>query len=168
MLDQLINLVKEHAGDAIVNNPAIANEFNDSAISDVANQIFGGLKNQASSGDLQGIVSLFQGNSGNSALTGNPMVSGIISSVTQSLASKFGVSEQAAQSISSSLLPAVMNQFINKTNDPNDNSFDLGQILKSTSGNNGLDVSSLLGQFSGGGNNPLGSLGNIAGKLFGN
>jgi hypothetical protein len=167
MLDQLINLVKENAGDAIINNPAIPNQFNESAIGDVASQIMGGLQSHATGGNLQSIVSLFQ-NGGASGLASNPMVSGIVSSVAQSLASKFGVSGQAAQGIASSLLPTVMNQFINKTNDPNDNSFDLSSVLRSASGNSGLDVGSLLGQVTGGGSSSLGSLGNLAGKLFGN
>ncbi|HCW05967.1 MAG TPA: hypothetical protein DGG95_01230 [Cytophagales bacterium] len=167
MLDQLINLVKQHAGDAIINNPAIPNQHNDAAISEVASSIFNGLQNHATSGNLQNIVSLFQ-NSGGSSLTSNPIISSIISTAASSLATKFGVAPNSAQSIASSLLPTVMNNLISKTNDPTDSSFDLGNILKTTSGNNGLDVSSLIGQVTGGNNDLLGSLGNIAGKFFGN
>lgn len=163
MLEQLINLVKEQADDIIVNNPAIPNQHNDSAIGEVANQLFSGLQNHASSGNLQNIISLFQNGVGN-----NPMVAGIIASAAEGLASKFGVSDQVANSISSTLLPTVMNQFISKTNDPNDSSFDLGNILKSASGNHGLDIGSILGQATYNRNNPAGSLTDIAGKFFGN
>ncbi len=44
MLDQLILLVKEHAGEAIINNPAIPNEKNEAAISETAGGIFDVLK----------------------------------------------------------------------------------------------------------------------------
>lgn len=166
MLDQLMKLVEENAGDAIINNPAIPNQHNSAAIKDVASQIFNGLQSQASGGNLQQIVSLFQ-NGGGSSLTNNPMVSNIISQVAGNFASKFGVSPQVAQGIASSLLPTVMNQLISKTNDPNDSSFDLGGILKSTTGNSGLDVGSILGQMTGGGNNnPLGNIGGMLGGLF--
>jgi hypothetical protein len=53
MLDQLMKLVEQHAGDAIVNNPAIPNQHNNAAIKDVASQIFSGLQSQASGGNMQ-------------------------------------------------------------------------------------------------------------------
>jgi hypothetical protein len=166
MLDQLMKLVEENAGDAIINNPAIPNQHNSAAIQDVASQIFGGLQSQASGGNIQDIVSMFQ-NGGSSSIGHNPVVANIISSVAANFASKFGVSLQVAQGIASSLLPTVMNQLISKTNDPNDSSFDLGGILKSTTGNSGLDVGSILGQMTGGGNNnPLGNIGGMLGGLF--
>lgn len=167
MLDQLMKLVEENAGDAIINNPAIPNQHNNAAIKDVASQIFSGLQSQASGGNMQQIVSMFQ-NGGGSSIANNPMVTNIISSVAGNFASKFGVSPQAAQSMATSLLPTVMNQLISKTNNPNDDSFDLGGILKSATGNSGLDVGSILGQVTGGGNNnPLGNIGGMLGGLFG-
>jgi hypothetical protein len=163
MLDQLMKLVEQHAGDAIVKNPAIPNEHNNAAIKDVASQIFSGLQSQATSGGLQNIVSMFQGGGG-SNMTSNPIVSGLIASVAGSVASKFGVSQQVAQSMATSLLPTVMNSLVKKTNDPKDSSFDLGSILKTTSGNSGLDVGSLIGQVAGG---SKGGLGGLLGGLFG-
>ncbi len=165
MLDQLMKLVERHAGDAIVKNPAIPNEHNNAAIKDVASQIFSGLQSQATGGNMQNIVSMFQGGGG-SNMTSNPIVSGLISSVAGSVASKFGISQQAAQSMASSLLPSVMNSLVKKTNDPKDSSFDLGNILKTTSGNSGLDVGSLIGQVAGG-SKGLGGLGGLLGGLFG-
>lgn len=53
MLENLINLVKEHASDAIVKNPAIPDKHNDSAIETVAKSIFSTIKNQMGSGDLK-------------------------------------------------------------------------------------------------------------------
>jgi hypothetical protein len=165
MLDQLTKLVEQHAGDAIVNNPAIPNEHNSAAIKDVASQIFSGLQSQASGGNLQNIISMFQGGSG-SGLTSNPVVASIISSVAGSFASKFGMSSQAAQSVASGLLPNVMNSLVTKTNNPADSSFDLGNILKSATGNSGLDVGSLIGKVAGG-SGVLGGLGSMLGGLFG-
>lgn len=169
MLDQLIKLVEQNAGDAIVKNQAIPNQFNNAAIQEVAGSIFNSLKGQVAQGNLQQVAAMFQGKSSTSSLASNPMVSKIISSVASTFASKFGVSQAQAQSIVSGLVPTVMNQFINKTNDPKDNSFDLGDMMKSMSGNNSLDLGSLLGQVAGGNSksNPLGALGGLAGKLFG-
>lgn len=143
MLDQLIKLVEQNAGKAIVQNDAVPNQHNNAAIKDVATQIFDGLKGQVSQGNMQQVVSMFQG--GQSSLTNNPMVTQLITKVAGSLASKFGVSQQQAQSIATSLIPVVMNKFINKTNDTNDNDFDLQDIMKNFTGNSNFDVGSLLG-----------------------
>jgi hypothetical protein len=160
MLEQLINLVRQNADDAIVKNSVVPNEANDSAIQDVAMQIFNGLKGQASSGNLQDIVGMFQGNH---SLAG-PMTSQIISNVTGSLASKFGISRQAAAGIATSLIPIVMKQFVNKTNDPNDNDFDLQDIVKSVTGKS--NVGDILSQFTGGSATESSAAGNVLGNLF--
>jgi hypothetical protein len=44
VLDQLIKLVEQNAGEAIVQNQAIPNQHNSAAITEVATQIFDGLK----------------------------------------------------------------------------------------------------------------------------
>ena len=163
MIDQLIKLVEQNAGDAIVKNQAIPNQFNNAAIQEVAAQIFNGLKGQVTQGNMQQVVSMFQGGSG-SSLSGNPMVSQIISSVARNFASKFGVSPQAAQSIVSSLVPTVMNQLVSKTNNPDDNDFDLTSMMQGMSGNSNLDLGGILSNLAGG---KTGGFGDVLGGLFG-
>ncbi len=163
MLDQLINLVEQHAGSAIVNNPAIPNQFNQAAIQDVAHQIFNGLQNQAASGNLQQLTTLFQ--SGTTNIGSNPIVSQLISSVASSVSSKFNVSPQAAQNMASNLLPTVMNQLVSKTNNPNDTSFDLSSMMQTFTGNSKVDVAGMLSQLTGG--QSSGGIGALLGKLFG-
>lgn len=77
MLDQLLLLVKEHAGEAIINNPAIPNEKNEAAISETAGGIFEVLKGQLSEGNAGALTGLFKNTGEN-----NPIV-GQISSVVQ-------------------------------------------------------------------------------------
>ncbi|MCC6370621.1 MAG: hypothetical protein IT236_06445 [Bacteroidia bacterium] len=132
MLDNLINLVKEHAGDAIINNKAIPNEHNDAAISSTANSIFDTLKSQVAGGNLSSITDMFS-NNGNSALSSN-----ISSNVAGDLMKKFGLDNTQAAGIASSLIPTVMQSLAKKTNDPNDSSFDMQGILSSLGGGGGL------------------------------
>lgn len=134
MLDNLLNLVKEHAGDAIINNPAIPNERNDEAIQTASSGIFDTLKNQLSSGGLDSIKGLFS--DGN--LQSNAMVQQISGNVSGELMKKFGLDNGAASGIVQQLIPTVMEKFVNKTNDPNDNSFDMGDILKNLGGQGGI------------------------------
>ncbi|MBL0744102.1 DUF937 domain-containing protein [Chryseolinea lacunae] len=164
MLDQLIKLVEQNAGDAIVRNQAVPDKFNNAAIQDVAQQIFSGLQGQVGAGNFQQITSMFNGGAG--SLSSNPMVTQIVSGIAGNLASKFGVSPQAAQSIAGSLIPQVMNQFVNKTNDPNDNDFDLQSMLQSFGGNS--DLGSILGKVTGGSSSQgSGDLGGMLGKILG-
>ncbi len=61
MLEQLIKLVQQNSGDDIVRNPEVPNEFNNAATQDVAKQILNGLQSQASKGNMQDIMLMFQG-----------------------------------------------------------------------------------------------------------
>ena len=165
MLDQLMQLVKEQAGDAIVNNPAIPNEKNNEAIQDVSQQLLSGLQSHAQQGNISDIVSMFK-NGGSSGMMNNPMVAQLINKVAGSLASKFGISPQTATQIASGILPQVLSKFVNKTNDPNDNDFDLQDVIKNVSGNS--NIGDILGQFGGGSSSGnTGGIGGMLGKMFG-
>lgn len=141
MLDNLINLVKEHAGEAIINNPAIDNKNNNAAIETTAYSIMDSLKVQLSSGGVAGLTSFFTGGAG----VNSSMLPNITKNVTLSLASKFGISADAAGNIASSLIPTVMNSLVKKTNDPSDKSFDLQGIIGSLGSGGGLGA--MIGKF---------------------
>ena len=159
MLEQLIKLVQQNSGDDIVKNPEVPNEFNNAVMQDMAKQILNGLQGQASKGNMQDIMLMFRGS--RSSIVGNPVVSQLISSTTRSLSTRFGVTPQAASQITNSLIPVVMNQFVNKTNDPDDNDFDLQDFVKNVTGKN--DVDDILSQFAGSKESTefAGALGNI-------
>jgi len=164
MLDNLLSLVKQYAGDAIVNNPAIPNERNDEAISTATSSIVDGLKNAVGNGNVGDIMSLFNG--------GNIANSGILQNIqggfVGDLMNKFGVDPNTASNIAGNLIPTVLNQFVNKTNDPNDSSFDLQGVLSHVGGGN-LDVQGLIGKFTGGQQGGGGIMDTLKGfGLFGN
>jgi hypothetical protein len=152
MIDQLIKLVKQNADEAIVKNNALPNQFNNAAIEEVASQIFNGMQTQVKSGNMQQVTSMFKGGD-MSSLVNHPMVAQIISNIAGNFASKFGVSQQTARTIAMGLIPQVISQFVNKTNDPNDRDFDLQDMLQGFTGNP-----------SQGG---LGDLGNVLGNMLG-
>lgn len=160
MLDQLLKLVEQNAGDTIVKNDAIPNQFNNDAIQDVAAQIYNGLQGQAKQGNIQELASMFKGGS----VSNNPIVDQIISTITGSLASKFNVSPHTASGIANSLIPMVLNQFIKKTNDPNDKDFDLQDMLKNFTGDN--NVGDMLSQFTGNSSKQEAGIPKVLGDLF--
>lgn len=166
MLDNLLNLVKSHAGNAIINNPAIPNEHNDAAVEVASSSIFDTLKNAATGGNIGDVMSMFSGGAGNAA--SSPLAGIMQNSMVQNLMQKFGIDQGAASNVASGLLPNVLQNLVHKTNDPNDSSFDLQGILsKVTGGAGGLDIGSLVSNFTGGGNQQQNSGGGIMDSLKG-
>lgn len=132
MFDQLLDLVKQNAGSAIINNPVIPNEHNDAAIQTTGNSIMNSLGNQAQGGNMSQLLEMFQ--SGNTQQT-NPVVSNVTKNVAGDLAQKFNLNSSQASGIAEQLIPVVMNQLVKKTNDPNDKSIDMNGVMNSlTSG----------------------------------
>jgi hypothetical protein len=62
---------------------------------------------------------------------------------------QFGLDQSQAENVASGLLPNVLQNLIHKTNDPNDNSFNIQSIVSSLIGNvgGGFDVRDLLNEF---------------------
>ena len=149
MFDNLINLVKSQAGDAIINNPAIPNEQNDAAVEVASSSIFDTLKNAATGGNISDVMSMFSGAASNAS--SSPLAGVMQNSMVQNLMHKFGLDQSAAGNIASGLLPNVLQNLVHKTNDPNDNSFDIQSILsKVTGGAGGFDIGGLVSNFTGG------------------
>ena len=150
MLDNLLNLVKQHAGGSIINNPAVPNEKNEEAVAVAGDSITGGLQQLLSQGGIKQVLSMFSGKQ--DINPENPAVQQVSGNVVQNLMDKLGLNQQQAGSVANGLVPDVLKNLVNKTNDPNDGSFDIQGIFNSLSngGTSGLDVQGLLGKFKGG------------------
>ena len=150
MFDQLINLVKQQSGDAIINNPAIPNEQNEEAINATSGSIMDTLKGMMSGGGAASVLNLFNQNNTDD-ITNHPVTQNASSNLVTTLMNKFGLDSNKAGGIASSLIPIVMSKLVSKTNDSNDSSFDLQGIFNSLSGNKtgGMDISSLVSRFGG-------------------
>jgi hypothetical protein len=156
MLENLLDLIKQHAGNAIVNNPAIPNEHNDAAIAVAGTSITDTLKDMLAKGNTQDVVNLFNHQGGDIANT--PAAQQISGNFIQNLTNKFGLGQGAASGIAASIIPIVLQKLVHKTNDPNDNSFNIQSILASLMGGaqqtgagaGGLDIPGILKQFTGG------------------
>jgi hypothetical protein len=131
MFDELLKLVSNESGEQIINNPQIPNEQNDAAIETTTSSIMDSLKRQIAGGNGADVLSLLGGQSG---VQGNPLVGNLTSNVTNSLMDKLGVSNPVAKQIAASLVPVVIGKLVNRTNDPNDNGFDINSIFGSLTG----------------------------------
>jgi hypothetical protein len=145
MLKNLLELVKENAGEAIINNPAIPNEKNNAAIETATNALFKSLQGTAKSGGVNSIKGLFQDGGDSSS---SPVMKNISSNVSGELMKKFGLNKGAASSIVAMLIPIVMSKLVKKTNDPKDSSFNLDEIIGSLAGGQGK-LGGILGSLKG-------------------
>lgn len=135
MFENLLKLVQDNAGDAIINNPSIPNERNEEAVGLASEGIMGHLKDLSANGGIEKVLDIFKGGNAGS----NPEISGIAGSVAGKMMERFGLDASQANGIVEKLVPQVMEKFVNKTNDPNDNSFDLQDIMGTlTGGSSGL------------------------------
>ena len=186
MLEELFNLVKNSAGDAVINNPDVPNEQNNEVVAEATNTVASGLRNMVAGGGLESIISLFnnkgQQSNGNNLLN-NPIVNMMIGHFAGKLTNKYNVGGAQANNVAKNLIPDVISNLINKTNDPNNSTFSLEGLLNSitggqttqvvqeqqNSGNNGFNFQDLIGQFTGGGQQNGGGNGlmDIVSKLAG-
>ncbi len=134
MLENLVNLVKEFAGEAVVNNPDVPNEHNNDVVAEATSTVASGLQNVMAGGGLQNILGLFGGGGQKQGLMGNPIVNMMVGHFANKLMSKFGIGGGKAGSIAQSLIPSVLSNLIGRTNDPNNSSFNLESIIGSLAG----------------------------------
>ena len=142
MFDNLLKLVKENAGDAIIKNPVIPNEKNDEAIHATTTSIFDTLKNLLASGNTDSLTNLFKGQNNSSTVNNS-----IQNNVVETLMKKFGIDNSQANNITSTLIPKVMDSFVKRTNDPNDKSFDLSDIMRSLTNGNTSGILNKISSF---------------------
>ncbi|XWW45810.1 hypothetical protein JYG30_24350 [Fibrella sp. USSR17] len=165
MFETLMNLVQQNAGSAIVNNPAIPNEHNNTAMETVVQSIMGGLSQQAQGGGLGNLLGMVVNGGGN--VQDSPVTQGVQQNVEQNLMQKLGISPQVAMSIASTLVPIVLSKMMNKAADPNDASIDGNSIMGAATGKQGMDWMGMAGSAMADGKLDMNDLMRVAGGQLG-
>ncbi len=166
MLEELFNLVKGSATDAVINNPQVPNEQNNDVMAEATNTVASGLRNMVAGGGLENVLSLFNQGGNNRNLMSNPIVNMMVGHFAGKLMNNYNMNGQQANNVAGSLIPDVISNLISKTNDPNNSSFTIEGLLNSITGgrssqvvqeqqhiNSGFNFQDLIGQFTGGGQN---------------
>lgn len=166
MLEQIISLVKEYGETTVITNPDVPNEQNEAVLAEAGTTVAGGLQNILAGGGFENILSLFgkQNGSQQNGTTGlmkNPIVSMMVGNLINKLVGKYNMNPQQASNVSANLIPNVLDQLIQRTQDPNNSSFTMDGLIQSLTGGNvsvptqsgnGGGLQDLLNQFTGGGN----------------
>lgn len=154
MLEVLLDLVKDHAQDAVVNNTDIPNDHNDATISATAYGILNFLKEKAQSGDMTDLLAMVQSAGANpsqsnilSQLNSGNMLQGLVGRVAKEIAEKVGIPESVASAAASKMIPNIFSQFVKKVADPQDSSLSIDSVAKAI----GLpaSITSMLGLLGG-------------------
>lgn len=175
MLEELFNLVKNAAGKPVIENPAVPNENNNAVVAEATNTVASGFRNMIAGGGLQNLLALFNqgktgGQSKGSDLMSNPIVNMMIGHFSGKLINKYNIGSNEANKVASNLIPDVINNFITKTNDPNDSNFSIDKLLNSITGGQSAEIAreqqekgnasfnfqDLIGQFTGNDSNKSG------------
>ena len=164
MLKELFDLVKGQAAETVINNPDVPNEHNNEVVAEATNTVASGLRNIVAGGGVQSLLNLFgSSNTDKKSLLSNPIVSMMMGHFAGKLMNKFGLNSSQANHLSGNLIPDVLGNLINKTNDSNDSGFSLEKLLGSITGNksdagqsSGGGIGDLLKQFGGGSNSGAG------------
>ena len=147
MFDKLMDLVRQNAGDGILNNNAIPNEKNEQAVKGAGSSIIATLQSALAGGKIKDVLGFFKGGGKDSEIvqeaTGN---------YAKELQQNIGLNESDARNAASKVIPQSMSQLASKTADPSDNSFNIQDIFNKLSGGKtgGIDVQSLLNRFGAG------------------
>ena len=181
MLQELFNLVKGAAQESVINNPDVPNEHNNEVVAEATNTVASGLRNIVAGGGLQNLLSMFGsgGQQSGRSLLNNPIVNMMVGHFSEKLMSKYKMGGTQASNVANSLIPNVIGDLINKTNDPNNSSFSLEGLLNSITGgrsaevvqeqqassNAGFNLPDLISQFGGGGQHGGGGLMDIVSKM---
>jgi hypothetical protein len=163
MLESLIGLVKEYGQQQVVENPEVPNEYNESVMAEASYAVAGQLQQALANGQVQDVASLFD-NDDDDAIMSNPLAQNMQSGFVDNITSKLGINKNVAIGLAGTLLPLVISQFVKRTRStaPQDSGFDLGGLIGSLTGGGGnaggLNIGSLISQFTGGGGQQQGGL----------
>lgn len=134
MIEQLFNLIKENAGQAIVNNPEVPNEKNEEAIEVAHNALVDGLRGFSKDDLVQLEQSVQQDN-----LDANNAQLGFLSNnMVEGLTKKLGLNSGIAKTIVVALLPILLKKIFSGNSSPAANTqtagFNMNDILGSILG----------------------------------
>lgn len=177
MLKEIFDLVRGTATETVLNKTQLPSDQNEAVVAEATNTVASGLRNMVAGGGVQNILDLFGSKGGNKkSLLSNPLVLMMIGHFAGKLISKYKMNSNQANNIAGDLIPGVLGNLINKTNDPNDSQFSIDEILASITGGQskqiveekagqGGGLMDILGQLSGGNQGNGGGLMDIIGRM---
>ncbi len=158
MFEQLLDLVKGHSQESIVNNPDVPNQHNEAVQQEATNSITSTLQSLLGGGGngAAQVLNLFSNTQNGADVSNHPVAQNMSQNLISSLMSKFGIGGQQAGGIASMLIPMVLSKLVggaSKNNNAAAGGLNVQNIFNTLSGGKtgGMDIGSLISQFGGAG-----------------
>lgn len=159
MISKIISQGKEMLSGKLKETVGLDDSQIDTTFKTAGESTIDGLKEQITSGNLSGVMDLFNGKS--DASTSNPVVGGIANKFIANLVSKLGISEGMASKASELVIPFIMSKFSSKDTGEAKEGSDLMDML------GGGGIADAIGGLLGGKKGEKGKDDGILGKLGG-
>src|SRR3978361_72834 len=108
MFEKLFLLVKNNAGTAVIDNPAIPLKYHEAVINEASSSIIEVLKNQMETGKIKDLVRFFQF----SGIYNNSLVASIVNKFAAKLNNFYGIEPASARVTATSLITPVMKELV--------------------------------------------------------
>jgi len=131
MFEKLFLLVKNNAGTAVINNPAIPVKLHESVMIEASSSIIEVLKGQMENGKLKDVVKYFQ----SSGIYNHTLVSSMVSRFANRLNTFYHIDPAQAMIIAKSLIPHVMSDLVKASKSEQIKEFGLTNMLTKLNGN---------------------------------
>jgi len=141
MFENLFLLVKNNAGMAVIDNPAIPVKYHEAVINEASSSIIEVLKGQMESGKIKDLIRFFQF----SGIYNNSLVASIVNRFANKLNNFYGVEPGSAMVAANSLIPPVMAELVKQSKNEQNKDFGLSNLLSKLTGNQ-KDMSVLVHQ----------------------
>lgn len=178
MIDQLLAMVKEIGQEQVVNNKLIPNEQNETVMATASESILGTIQQALAGGRGEEVLSMFQSNS-SAEIMSNPLAQDMQQGFMENASQKLGLSSNVIKGLAATMIPIIISKLVKRSNSTAeaDSGFSiqglLGDLIGGGGGNQqqagGLDIGSLIGQFTGGGGGQqnAGGIGGMLQQLIG-
>ncbi|MDB5008476.1 MAG: hypothetical protein JWQ84_1986 [Mucilaginibacter sp.] len=136
MFEKLFLLVKNNAGMAVIDNPAIPVKYHEAVINEASSSIIEVLKNQMETGKTQDLIRFFQF----SDMYNKSLVSSIVNKFANKLNNFYGIEPHSALVTANSLIPPVMAELVKQSKNEQNKDFGLSNLLSKLNGNRNMSV----------------------------
>jgi hypothetical protein len=139
MFEKLFMLVKNNAGMAVIDNPAVPAKYHEAVINEASSSIIDVLKGQVESGKIKDLIKYFQF----PGIYTSPVVASIVTKFAGKLNKFYGIEPAAAAEIADALIRPVMKELVLQSKNEQNKDFGLSNLLSKLTGNQ-VDLSWLV------------------------
>lgn len=139
MFEKLFLLVKNNAGTAVIDNPAIPAKYHEAVINEASSTIIEVLKGQMENGKLSDLIDYFKF----SGIKNNSLVAAMVNKFANKLNNYYNIDPASAWVVANNLIPPVMKELVIQSKNEKNKEFALTSLLSKLNGNR-ADLSGLV------------------------